>query len=221
MPAVDRRLQTAFQVMRSHAMRHIKGEHELYGIITEALLLHKTEARFIIFPQLFIRWSKRHGEKQSTTADFCIGIYDPDNFTSLRLFGGIEVKHATLRMTTQNPFPTELEMEEDRTVQTAIHDARFQAEEQAKSAVKLGYLPKDQPVSWLIFCGPFFTKWSFGPFTPAQLITRSTRPNGSGDYHRAVLVIEEFLTESASLPYTEPYLISERADQGDEDDSDE
>lgn len=163
-------------------------EYDAYGLITEAFILHKQPRdRYIIFPQLFIPWNpKKTTDTRGDIPDFGLGRYS-EIPPHVRLQGGAEVKRATPRMI-QLP-PTNV-ISRDRDVQNVLHTCQFQARDQAKAAVKGGHLPNEQ-LLWLIFIGPYFTILKLGPFTNNQLITRSHKPNASGDFLETLAIKSE------------------------------
>ena len=56
----------------------------------------------------------------------------------------------------------------------------FQGEDQAKAAVKGKLVPALEGMTWLLFFGPYWTLVTYGPFSPAQLTTRTHKPSPSG-----------------------------------------
>ena len=160
-------------------------EYDAYGLITEAFILHKQPRnRYTIFPQFFIAWHPKNiTDSRGNVPDFVLGRYS-EFPPHVRLQGGAEVKKATPRMI-QLP-PTKV-ISEDRDVQNTFHSCQFQARDQAKAAVKGGHLPNKR-LLWLMFIGPYFTILELGPFTNDQLITRSHKPNASGDFLQALII---------------------------------
>ena len=67
------------------------------------------------------------------------------------------------------------------TVRYAFHLACRQAFDQVKAAIKNGNLPNDKHIQWVVAVGPYFIIKGCGPFTLADLETRSHCPNPSGD----------------------------------------
>ncbi|KAF8891951.1 hypothetical protein CPB84DRAFT_1368936 [Gymnopilus junonius] len=68
-------------------------EYDAYGVITEAFILHKQpRERYIIFPQLHLRWNPDiTSDGRGSLPDFCLGKYY-DSAPHIRLQGGVEVK---------------------------------------------------------------------------------------------------------------------------------
>ena len=81
-----------------------------------------------------------------------------------------------------------------RDVQNTFHSCQFQAHDQAKAAVKGGHFPNEQ-LMWLIFIGPYFTILELGPFTSNHLLTRSHKPNASGDFLESLVIESEKSTD--------------------------
>jgi hypothetical protein len=110
------------------------SEYDTYGLITEALILHKKPMdRFVIFPQLSIPWNpSKTKDRRSALPDFGIGnFYDDPPF--IRLQGGIEVKGPTALI---KGLPSPDVVSKDKEVMSILHAATFQAEDQAKAAIK-------------------------------------------------------------------------------------
>jgi hypothetical protein len=133
---------------------------------------------------LFIPWNpEKTTDTRGDIPDFGLGRYS-EIPPHVCLQGGAEVKRATPQMI-QLP-PTKF-ISRDRDVQNALHTSQFQARDQAKAAVKGGHLPNKQ-LLWLIFIGPYFAILKLGPFTDNQLITRSHKPNASGDFSESLAI---------------------------------
>jgi len=185
-------------------------EYDAYGVITEAFILHKKPTdRYTIFPQLFLQWKPdAASDRRGALPDFGIGRYY-DTYPFVRLQGGAEVK-ASIPFMHLLPPPDIVSRLPD--VMDTLHSCYFQAEEQAKAAVKGRYLRAGQQISWLMFVGPYFTKLDLLPFTAAQLQTRSHKPNDSGDYKES-LAIE--MKKRAAPPVYPLYLLGtkEAADE--------
>ena len=163
----------------------VPTEYDAYGVVTEAFILHKTPRdRYTIFPQLFIPWNPDDAlDARGSLPDFGLGCYSPI-FPHVRLQGGAEVKRA-IPIMRQLP-PTHI-VSQDPDVRNSLHVCRFQAEDQAKAAVKGGLIP-NKPLLWLLFVGPYFTVIELGPFMIAQLTTRGHKPNQSGDFVESMLI---------------------------------
>jgi len=173
------------------AQRSVLGnptEYDAYGLITEAFILHKQPRdRYTIFPQLFIPWRPEvPTDCRGNMPDFGLGCYS-ESPPHVRLQGGAEVKKASPSMIKLPPTNV-ISKHED--VKNSFHNAQFQARDQAKAAVKGGHLPNKE-LQWLIFVGPYFTILKFGPFTKEQLITRTHRPNASGDFQQTLTILAQ------------------------------
>jgi len=159
-------------------------EYDAYGVVTEALILHKQpQDRYTLFPQMYLSWnSSNSGDLRGSIPDFVIGRYS-DSYPHVRLQGGVEVKKA---MAETGDLPSAIEAAKLDELHRLIRGTVFQAEDQAKAAVKGGRLPRDKELLWLIFVGPYFTTIKCGPFTEAELRTRGHKPNDSGDWLAAL-----------------------------------
>jgi hypothetical protein len=176
---------------RWHSTQSVLGnptEYDAYGLITEAFILHKQPRDcYTIFPQLFIPWRPEVStDSRGNIPDFGLGRYS-DSPPHVRLQGGAEVKKASPGMIKLPPTNV---ISKDEDVKNAFHTTQFQARDQAKAAVKGGHLPNKQ-LQWLIFVGPYFTVLEFGPFTHEQLITRTHKPNASGDFQQTLVIMTE------------------------------
>jgi hypothetical protein len=162
------------------------SEYDAYGVVTEAFILHKKPMRrYTIFPQLFLSWKPdARNDKRGVLPDFGIGYYY-DSPPHVRLQGGAEVKAAMPFMDSLPP-PANISNLPD--VKDVLYSCFNQAEDQAKAAVKGGLLPANQPISWLMFIGPYFTKINLPPFTTAQLQTRGHKANASGDFKETLII---------------------------------
>ncbi|KAF8984615.1 hypothetical protein BDQ17DRAFT_1498769 [Cyathus striatus] len=156
-----------------------KSEYPLYGLILEAILLHKVpQTRFTIFPQLYLHWHEGATSRAGDIPDFGIGRY-AEGTPHIKLYGGIEIKSGTPGMELLPP-PDQVLTQFG--VREKLYFLLSQAEDQAKAAVKQNMLPKFHQSHWLLFVGPYFASVSFGPFDEDELITRATVENDSGDY---------------------------------------
>jgi hypothetical protein len=172
--------------LAQHSVLGTPSEYDAYGVITEAFILHKKPMnRYTIFPQLFLSWQPdTSSDKRGALPDFGIGRYY-NSPPHVRLQGGAEVKAAIPLMDSLPP-PVIISNLPD--VKDTLQTCSFQAEEQAKAAVKGRHLPADQTISWLMFMGPYFTRINIPPFSTAQLETRSHKPNASGDFRESVFI---------------------------------
>lgn len=66
-------------------------------------------------------------------------------------------------------------------VQRVLWEAYFQAEDQAKAAVRGEHLPKQRPLDYLLFVGPYWTHVTLGLFDRENLAVRTHKESPSGD----------------------------------------
>ena len=83
--------------------------------------------------------------------------------------------------------PTSTIVEYDDEVRFALHTAYYQAEDQAKAAVRGDHAPRQRPMDYFLFVGPYWTHVIVGPFSEAQLTVRTHKPSSSGDLQETVL----------------------------------
>ena len=170
-------------------------ESVTYGLVTEALILQRSPANdYVIFPQLYIDWKPQRNDRRHVLPDFGIGRYVWSDLC-FHLQGGAEVK-ALHGLSMEDVVESVPEFNIDNltenyglidfreSVTTLVSAAYIQAEDQIKSAIKCGHLPYHgtRVYTWLLFVGPYFRTYDFGPFTEAQVTTRGHKPNPSGDY---------------------------------------
>jgi len=162
------------------------SEYDAYGVITEAFILHKyPRNRYTIFPQLRLPWNPEEPiDKRASLPDFAIGIYHVEP-PHVRVMGGAEVKKAIPEML---GLPDAHDITQIDKVQNDLRACFFQAEDQVKSAIKGGHLPNRGGLRWLLFVGPYFATIHLGPYTPAALVTRSHKPNLSGDFKESLKI---------------------------------
>jgi len=85
--------------------------------------------------------------------------------------------------------PTNI-VEDDDEVRFALHTAYYQAEDQAKAAMRGDHAPRQRPMDYFLFVGPYWTHVTVGPFSEAQLTIRTHKPSGSGDFRETVLAAQ-------------------------------
>ncbi|KAM6503054.1 hypothetical protein JOM56_003031 [Amanita muscaria] len=173
------------------------NEYDTYGVITEAFIYHKQpHDRYTIFPQYYLQWKPNEPkDRRASIPDFALGRYI-DGWPWVRLQGGAEVKRANPEMKGLPP-PATVGLSRD--VQNVVYNTRFQARDQAVCAIKEGRLP-NQRVKWLIFVGPYFAEIEIGPFSDAELQTRTHKPNSSGDYVELLITKVEKQAPSIYVP---------------------
>lgn len=162
------------------------SEYDAYGIITEAFILHKQPRnRYTIFPQLRLLWNPEEPtDKRASLPDFAIGHYHVDP-PHIRVRGGAEVKKAIPEML---GLPDAYDIAKIDKVQNDLRACFFQAEDQVKSAIKGGHLLNRPDLRWLLFVGPYFATIRLGPYSSAGLVTRSHKPNPSGDFKETIKI---------------------------------
>ncbi|CAA7265248.1 unnamed protein product [Cyclocybe aegerita] len=182
------------------SVQGVLDESVAYGIVNEMLIEHKQVLGrdfFIIFPQLRLPWNPdRPKDRRGNIPDVGLGRLTGSGVRHLQ--GGIEQKVATELM---RNLPNPDSIVHDKAVQLSINRAIIQAEDQVKAAVKNGAIPCNTAIDWIIASGPYFIITSFGPFTEAQLSTRSHRPNASGDALLAEIA-QELKDTADSTPIT-------------------
>jgi hypothetical protein len=77
------------------------------------------------------------------------------------------------------PRPEDIEANDE--VKAAFGTLYFQGEDQAKAAIK-NNVTFSNPVSWLLFVGPYWTPVQYGPFTKGQLSVRTLKPANSDSW---------------------------------------
>ncbi|KIJ46957.1 hypothetical protein M422DRAFT_164764, partial [Sphaerobolus stellatus SS14] len=129
-------------------------EFDVYGVITEAFILHKQpQTRYTLFPLLFLPWNPTDSnDARGYLPDFGLGRYY-DSVQHVRLQSGVKVKRA---VTETVHLPSANDAVEIDALQRVIHTTVNQAQDQAKAAVKGGLLPGDKKLEWVIFVGPYF-----------------------------------------------------------------
>jgi hypothetical protein len=78
-----------------------------------------------------------------------------------------------------------------REVEIAFHVLYFQAEDQAKAAIKNRYQPLPKTVHWVLIIEPYWTPVTFGPFSDAELTVRSHKKVSSSANWEAQSKMEE------------------------------
>jgi hypothetical protein len=171
-----------------------------YAVICEFLLQHKNPVdRFIIFPQIFLRWKPDHpGDTRAEIPDFGLGNFSI-HAPHIKLRSGIEVKRCVDVM---EALPESSALQTNVDIMSAFHEVFFQGEDQAKAAVKGQHFSETEKVPWLLFIGPYWTPVRYGPFSPAQLTTRTHKPSDSADFMAALISAKQLAsTPSARSLY--------------------
>ncbi|KAF8719062.1 hypothetical protein AX14_011503 [Amanita brunnescens Koide BX004] len=160
-------------------------EHVIYGLIAEAFFLHRSLGNdYVVFPQLYIDWNPAAQDAQHVIPDFGIGRYvTMPNSLCFHLQGGAEVKAFAMPWTAVAegvPSYDEAHLAKvfrvpdfNKFFSPLLSVAYRQAEDQVKSALKCGHLPWNENMvyKWLIFMGPYFRSFDFGPFAQFQANT--------------------------------------------------
>ena len=162
-----------------------------YPVITEFLLVHKGPPhRFTLYSQMMLRWNP------DLVCDYRSEIPDVGlvNFGRNRPFIfrlGVESKRMTSIMV---HLPTATIVENYDEMRFALHTAYYQAEVQAKAAVRGDHAPRQRPMDYFLFVGPYWTHVIVGPFLAAQLMVRTHKPSGSRDFRETVLAKKRLAT---------------------------
>lgn len=158
---------------------HNALEDITYPVITEFLLVHKNPShRFSLYSQMTLRWNPdRVYDYRSEVPDIGLVNFRRNRPFILRL--GVESKRMTSKM---SKLPPTHIMERDEEVRDALHTAYYQAEDQAKAAVRGGHASRQRPMDHFLFVGPYWTHVTVGPFSEAQMTVRTHKPSDSGDF---------------------------------------
>ena len=153
--------------------------------------------RFIISPQIFLRWKPDNPEDtRAEIPDFGLGNFSL-HAPHIKLRLGLEVKRCVNAM---EALPDSLSLQSYVDIMSTFHEVFFQGEDQAKAAVKGHHFSETDTVPWLLFIGPYWTRVQYGPFSPAQLTTRTHKPSDSADF-MATLIAEKKLASVARPLY--------------------
>jgi|SRR6266850_801766 len=126
------------------------------------------------------------------------GVYPP-----FKIRFGIEVKRALDLM---ESLPPPAAIIANPRVRSAFHTLRFQAESQAKAAIK-NQLSHTNTVSWILVVGPYWRHVKFGPFTPSGLSVRALKSSSSADFLATSL--ESDRVDKQAPPLTTLFLLCE------------
>ncbi|KAF8315781.1 uncharacterized protein EI90DRAFT_3087371, partial [Cantharellus anzutake] len=121
------------------AVTGLPTEAILYAIFNEFVSLHQQQHRFVIYPQMNLKWKPQDvRDRRSEVPDFGLG-----NFTLpttghplFKLRCGVEAKRALEIMA---PLPPANLIMSDLDVKSMFHSLSFQAQNQAKAAYKNEY----------------------------------------------------------------------------------
>lgn len=81
--------------------------------------------------------------------------------------------------------PSPAIVQEDKEVRIALHSAYYQAEDQAKAAVRGDHAPRQRPIDYILLVGPYWAHVTVGPFSKPELTVRTHKPSNSGDFKEA------------------------------------
>lgn len=161
--------------------------------------------RFIIYPQLLLKWSPGRHDRRAEIHDVGVGnITVPGHNPPFKLCFGVEVKRAIASM---GGMPPALLIDRPDVVY-AFHRLSFQAKNQAKAAIKNNY-PIASNIQWILLIGPYWIPVTFGPFTNAELSVRAFKESASA--YLEDFVLEQDRVKADSLPLQELYLLCEDA----------
>ena len=154
------------------------GEGSNSGPLNEMFTKHRNvlpRGAFLVFSQVRSPWDGVNGgDRRSDSADFNLGRLDDEGHLSC--LGGAELKKAHPCM---QGFPNPQKIINKEGIRYAFARASIQAEDQVKSAITNGVLPRNCKIPWIVAVGPYFVIETFGPMSDAELNTRSHK--GGGD----------------------------------------
>jgi hypothetical protein len=179
-------------IVRCSVEKRDAREDITYPVIMEFLLVHKNPShRFTLYSQINFRWNP------DRVRDYRMEIPDIGlvNFRCNRPFIyrlGIESKRM-ISMMADLP-PTSI-VEDNDDVRLALHTAYYQAEDQAKAAIRGDHAPRQRPIDYFLLIGPYWTHVTVGPFSEAQLTVRTHKPSDSGDFWETVMAAQRLKAE--------------------------
>jgi hypothetical protein len=94
-----------------------------------------------------------------------------------------------------HPLPSNIVENYDE-VRFALHTAYYQAEDQAKAAVRGDHAPRQRPMDYFLFVGPYWTHVIVGPFSEAQLTVRTHKPPVAETFGRLYFLRSDWLLQS-------------------------
>jgi len=182
------------------------------AIFLAALDLHKmgSPKRFVVLPQQALKWKPgAPKDRRKEVPDIGIGnVLLPDTITApptpamVKLRSGVEAKKAIAEMIDLPPPATIIH---NLSIMRAFQIAYFQAEDQAKAAIKGGLALEVTTIIWVVAVGPYWTHYRFGPYTKNQLGVRAHRPSDSADWEAQVEV--ELAKDSPPPPLPSLFLL--------------
>jgi hypothetical protein len=138
--------------------------------------------RFVVYPQMSLKWKPQDPkDRRREIPDFGVGNFTPiGHGPKFKLRFGIEAKRTHPRMKILPPPQYIMDIPE---IKSAFQTLYFQAQDQAKAAIKNKYfLLPDETVTWILIIGPYWTPVTFGPFSEEELSVRSHKPSPSADW---------------------------------------
>src|ERR1700734_809068 len=158
-------------------------EDVTYPVITHFLLVHLNPPhRFTIYPQMKLMWNPTLSfDARSEIPDIGLVNFRLDKPLIFRM--GIESK---MMMPIMATLPDAAMLENDMDVMAQLHVSFYQAEDQAKAAVRGDHLPRQRPLDYLLFVGPYWSHAMIGPFDDAQLTARTHKHSASAAFAAAV-----------------------------------
>ena len=151
---------------RNVALKAVVGlpwEDVAYAVFTEFLVKHKNPyERFIIYPQLSLKWSPGRHDRCAEIPDVGVGnLTVPGHNPPFKLCFGVEAKRAIVAMGGMPP-PASLIDHPD--VVYAFHQLSLQAKNQAKAAIKNNYPIANNStiIQWILLIGPYWIPVTFG-----------------------------------------------------------
>lgn len=181
-------------------------EDVAYAVFVEFLGRHKTPfERFVIYSQLSLKWKPDVKEdRRLEIPDLGVG-----NFTAVgamppfKLRFGVEAKRAIEEM---KGLPPPSSIINNNEVRVAFHTLYFQAQDQAKAAIKGQYPLLGGTVQWILLIGPYWVPVIFGPFTEDELTVRAHKKESpSGDWLAQVILNRDW--DGSPRPLTELNLL--------------
>jgi len=157
-------------------------EDVVYAVFVEFLGPHKTPLeRFVIYSQLSLKWKPDVKEDRcSEIPDLGVGNFAVGAMPPFKLRFGVEEKRAIEEM---RGLPPPSSMINNNAVRFAFHSLYFQAQDQAKAAIKGQYPLLGGTVQWILLIGPYWVPVVFGPFAEAELTVRAHKKESpSGDW---------------------------------------
>ena len=151
-------------------------------VIYEFLLQYKSSGRFMLYPRVSVRWIL-DGPKDTrgVICDMALVNISP-RLPGFIMRVGVRFQKIVGAMKNL-PEPMAIEGHED--VLAVLQTLFYQAEEQAKTAIK-GGRTLAQSIPYLLFVGPYFAPVVFGPFTAQQLDVCAHKLSDKADYREAM-----------------------------------